>query len=203
MSELYHYGVKGMKWGVRRDRKSANKFAKNYYKQTKRDGHATNARKKLATSDAVNKLYNTSNVKKARDEVRKYDKIRNDFYNNAKLLDKYQRKCAKKISEKYGVSFDDALRGYKNDDFDQGDDNTFDTWLQDTGKLRSYYEGSSKANHEYRKACRDAVEQYLGEYGSMRVREIPYRTNPGTRLVLNRTMSDVFDDALEYRSWMD
>ena len=202
-NEIYHYGVKGMKWGVRRDRKSAQKFAKNYYKETKRDGHSANAQRKLATSDTISELYNRSDVKKARDEIRKYDNIQKDFYSNTKLLDKYQRKCAKAVSDKYDISFEDALRGYKNDDFDQGDDNTFDTWLKDTGKLRSYYDGVSKANTQYRKVCREVVDQYLGEYGDMRVHEVPYRTNPGTRLVLNRTMSDVFDDALDYRRWMD
>ena len=38
MNELYHYGVKGMKWGIRRDRKPSSSYNKNYTeKQRKSD----------------------------------------------------------------------------------------------------------------------------------------------------------------------
>ena len=33
MNELYHYGVKGMKWGVRKDRRYTDKEISEYLKQ--------------------------------------------------------------------------------------------------------------------------------------------------------------------------
>lgn len=39
-SELYHYGVKGMKWGVRRYEKLANKYRKKMFAASKRGNNA-------------------------------------------------------------------------------------------------------------------------------------------------------------------
>ena len=129
--------------------------------------------------------------------------MRDDFYNDDKLLDKYQRKMAQKVSKQYGISYDDALRGYKSYDFDQGDDNTFDAYLRDTGKFKSYYDGASKASHEYYKARKEAVKSYLGELGDMQVKEVAYKATIGKRVVQNTTMSDIFEAALTYRSFDD
>ena len=197
--ELYHYGIKGMKWGVVRDRKSANKFAKDWYKQTKRDGSSTKARRSLSESDEVVKLYNSKDLKDARNEVRKYDKIERDFYNNEKLLDKYQRIMAKETSKKYGMSFDDALRGYKYDDFDQGD--TFERYLKDTKKFDSFYSGRDRAFKQYDTARKKAVDSYLGEYGDTPVKSFyssKYIGN-GKNHITTSTMSDIFESALNTR----
>lgn len=53
--ELYHYGVKGMKWGVRRaQRRSAiNKYRKDYNEMTKNDSRLTKSVNKLTGADKV------------------------------------------------------------------------------------------------------------------------------------------------------
>lgn len=54
-AELYHYGVKGMKWGVRRaQRRSAiNKYRKDYNEMTKNDSRLTKSVNKLTGADKV------------------------------------------------------------------------------------------------------------------------------------------------------
>lgn len=197
--ELYHYGIKGMKWGVIHDRKSANKFAKDYYRQTKRDGHSSKIRVKLRESEEANKLFNSRELKNARDEIKKYSKIEQDFYENNKLLDKYQRICAKETSKKYGMSFEDALNGYKYDDWDQGDGSTFNRYLKDTGKYDSHYKGIHRAYKQWDAACKKAVNSYLGEYGNIPVKEFTSSKHSltGKKQITTRTMSDIFELAVQ------
>lgn len=201
--ELYHYGVKGMKWGVRKEKASLKRLGKEYYKESKRKGHSS--LRTLAESDAVSTIYNSENVKRARDSIRKTEKIRDDFYNNSKLLDKYQRKVAKEISEKHGIKYDDALFGLKYDDFDQGDTSTFDRYLKDTGKYDSFHKSLSNAYGQYEKACKEAVDGYLKDNGNMRVKDLEYRYKSGSlrATTVNTTMSKLFDKALNYRQIMD
>lgn len=81
-NELYHYGVKGMKWGVRRAKQpTATGIAKANYKQAKKD-----------YSKAYNKAYNYSsrhmigqftNKKKKAESDRRWD----DAIDKAKKLD--------------------------------------------------------------------------------------------------------------------
>lgn len=53
--ELYHYGVKGMKWGVRRAqrREAISKYRKDYNDMTKNDSRLTKSVNKLTGADKV------------------------------------------------------------------------------------------------------------------------------------------------------
>lgn len=109
--ELYHYGVKGMKWGVRKDRKAARLESKRARKESninkRKDrfiGIRNNNRdKNLARIDAKidkakkrNNIDKVNELKKKKIETRKiwndtskayakgydfYNKVNNDYYN--------------------------------------------------------------------------------------------------------------------------
>lgn len=73
-NELYHYGVKGMKWGVRHDRLVSNFKAKRA--QRKKD-KAEKYRQKLISKTNKRRAYNESQLqetRKKREDLEKYGK---------------------------------------------------------------------------------------------------------------------------------
>lgn len=84
--ELYHYGVKGMKWGVRRAQKKAAKKAKKYLKGVKKDWvniHNQAADRNNSKLERLNKKYEGVDFKKNKKAYRKYvDEYVSDWNND-------------------------------------------------------------------------------------------------------------------------
>lgn len=211
-TELMHYGVKGMKWGVRRYQnkdgsltpEGQKKYAKVVGKNIKRSSNFLNVQKNIANTDEMNRLYNKAEIQNSKKKIRDLEKVQDDFYSNQKLLQKYHKILAKETSEKYGIDYDKALFGYERDDWDQGE--SFDRYLKDTGRYEKYHSDMTRAHDEYHSACKKAVESYLGQHGKERVtmKEPILKTNMGTAYLESTfSIQDFLTSTLESKYWDD
>lgn len=209
---LVHYGVKGMKWGVRRYQnkdgsltpEGQKKYAKALTKEIKRSKNFVQTKKHIAGTDEMNSLYNKADIQSAKKKIKDLEKVQDDFYSNEKLLKKYHKILAKETSEKYGIDYDEALFGYERDDLDQGD--SFDRYLKDTGRYEKYHSDMTKAHNEYHSACKKAVESYIGQHGKdiMTSKEPILKSNMGTFYLESKfSVQDFLTSTLESKYWDD
>lgn len=203
--ELYHFGVKGMKWGVRRyqnkdgtltsegKKRKAKEFAKEFSKQTKKDGYSYPAQNRLSKTKEMVDLYNSKELSAARKKYMDVAKLERDYWNNDSLVNEYRKVAANAAAQKYGRPYDEMLRFYTSGDGDQGDGSSFGYYLKSKGKSIREYEGEvMKAGQEYRTACKSATESLLKEYGNTPVK-VTYAKN----FRKNTTVSQVVEDVLD------
>lgn len=84
-SYLAHYGIKGMKWGVRREQKRQKKLAKKYTKKIKKNWiniHNRAAEINNKKGDELFNKYANVNFKKDRKAYKQYVKEYVDTWNN-------------------------------------------------------------------------------------------------------------------------
>lgn len=75
---LVHYGVKGMKWGVRRYQnkdgsltpEGQKKYAKVLTKEMKRSKNFVQTQKRIAGTDEMNSLYNKADIQSAKKKIK-------------------------------------------------------------------------------------------------------------------------------------
>lgn len=106
--ELYHYGIKGMKWGVRRyqnkDGTLTAKGKKRYYKDEKKVNDEANLAKmhNEARRLAGNQANYLEGVKGKENLVRELDRIYTmNYHSTISDINRYER-ASKKLIDKYG-----------------------------------------------------------------------------------------------------
>lgn len=80
MNELYHYGVKGMKWGVRRAKKAGTKYSRKAQKQI--DANMSNAKARKMDVSTINSDEVKKRFKNNRAFVQKLSKKGKTYINN-------------------------------------------------------------------------------------------------------------------------
>lgn len=121
LDELAHYGVKGMKWGVRKDRYESTRVKKARSVYNTQKENYKKILKEYYRKTGYGTLYSPEMVKKLQDADREFQYSKEDL-KNAKILDKLEGKSKSKtqlaLEEKYknqGMSDEEAaVAAYKN-----------------------------------------------------------------------------------------
>ena len=220
--ELYHWGIKGQKWGVRRFENPDGTLTE----EGKARYHSKDSQKKLAkavkkTVDSLNPLYDSrakkvvnspqvkdalAKVKDLKDAVNKaydeYNQMEYDWYNrkNPKMYDKYTRKYAEKSSKEYGDGTKDDIETrlwlIRNDDLDQGE--SYRMYLNDNPKEKAKYDTAYKKWNDAVQKQKAAVESYasewLGDYGNEQIKSRQNKWNN-----YSYTVSDALADVMSLK----
>lgn len=155
---LMHYGIKGMKWGVRRAKLSGDseRLSKHFGKaeaklaKLRAKGKTTKARDfERAMADAFvntkhDRYYSNDKTRKLLSQM---DNMEDAYWKNDKLRNKYQnqliRDMARKDHKKYGGNYKELYKQYefgvKKDDLDQGNNSSFERYLKANRKAGAKY----------------------------------------------------------------
>ena len=198
--ELIHYGIKGMKWGVRRyqnkDGSLTEAGKKRLYKQTKRIYERGGSEYEKHISMEYNKLIRGmhKSLKDSRVAYEKADYLSKDFQNDSSTKRKYLKKAYERYFKKYDLlDGDDNIRkaaeteaSTGEDIFESFRDSAFRLYIKDKGvDPNAYQKKVCNAYDNYIQECKRYVNAQLGEMGSMSVEDCGYYQEKYNHAVAN------------------
>lgn len=210
--ELYHWGVKGMKWGVRRYQNKdgslteagKKRFVKSIAKQQGRIAATNYAREQFDSSRSARTHYNFSDhVSDKRAKARDYDECRKAYH---EIHDIAWRKALHSVEKKYGDYEDLARAGDKTTmgKFDALYKQTLDKEFRKYGvyEIEKTLEQKRKifieAREELRGVTQKYVEDYLGDYGNKPLKGMGTSANSPVGIGRQFMAKDALEEALMY-----
>lgn len=210
IDELYHHGIKGQRWGIRRyqnpdgtltaagkerytsageQKKFANKLAK-----APGDLYYSNSPQMKAALRGLKEC--TQKHKKAVDEI---DKEVDAFYKNKKLYQEYTDKAIDQMKKDWPQIFEQHSEEWvkKYSDFLQGSYDPYEMFINSgdsrSKKLVQAINNEIKTDRQLRSVAKNYAKEFLGDYGKMTVRN-------GNRWNRNGTVEDRFVNNIAFNS---
>lgn len=230
-TELYHHGILGMKWGIRRYQNSDGSLTEEGRKRygvkdsvditkerplASNKGHEDAVRKQIVNavgeclskqngrgeiakklSNVCDEIKSNKRLSKSIKEMQALGKECQDFWDGKEynyystLAGLVNYKFYKDSADEYGISKNDFIYGYKHEDFDQGTGNSYSLYLMDKGVDGSKYDQRCmKALSDYDDNLRAAVNDYMGDQATTRVRDVTSGKDVKASSVLVKAIDD-------------
>lgn len=161
--ELYHYGVKGMKWGVRRYQNKDGSYTDLGKRRNLKALQKVEKKERNRLGGAVGK---DPIITSAADRVRDVQIRRNKALNREySILDKMEIEMLEKLDKHYDEMMNSSDPSEKYDTIEKEITSKYKKEL-DAAKKET-----AKVDAEFRKAVKQTVDDFLGEYGDTPVKD--------------------------------
>ena len=161
--ELMHYGVKGMKWGVRRYQNADGSYTKAGQRRNAKIIKNLRKNNSYRLGGAVGK---DATITSAADEVRSFArKLKNAEYKSTKILNKRESEDWKKYSDFYRKNGRDPTKK----EFESIKQSTYKKYKKD---IENSKKEEDKARTEYNTAVKQVLNKYLGQYANTPIKDI-------------------------------